>query len=147
MKGHRSIHARGSGCLKIQKSHPRESREWVDGSDPTYSSGLLNLRIPPTEVGGSFRSNLFVQVEALLKLSWLSDALGSFVSEARSEQSTNFRWWDSRTRDVLAFRLDLNHPPTPVGGISEFLRASEAGCHCEENTRPLPQVVLDMNAH
>jgi hypothetical protein len=144
LKGHRSVHARGSGCLKIQKFHPRE---WVDGSDPTYSSELLTLRIPPTEVGGLFRSNLFVQVKGLVRLNSLSNALGSFVSEAGSEQSTNCRWWDSRTRAVLAFRLDLNHPPTPVGGISEFLRASEAGCHSDENTRRLPQVVLDMNAH
>ena len=25
-----------------------------------------------------------------------------------------------KTRSMLAYRLDLNHPPTPVGGISEF---------------------------
>jgi hypothetical protein len=54
-----------------------------------------------------------------MKLNSLLNALGRFVSEAGSEQSTNFRWWDSRARSVLACRLDLNHPPTPVGGISE----------------------------
>jgi hypothetical protein len=42
-----------------------------------------------------------------------------FVPEAGSEQSTNFRWWDSRTQFVFPCRLDLNHTPTPVGGISE----------------------------
>src|SRR3981081_3188655 len=46
--------------VKTQESHPRE---WVDCSGPTYLSGLLNLRIPPTEVGGLFRSNLFVHVK------------------------------------------------------------------------------------
>ena len=41
----------------------------------------------------------------------------TLFSEAGSEQSTNFRWWDSSARFVLACRLDLNYPPTPVGGI------------------------------
>ena len=52
-----------------------------------------------------------------MKLKSFLNSLGRFVSEAGSEQSTNFRWWDSRTRSVLACRLDLNHPPTSVGGI------------------------------
>ena len=55
-----------------------------------------------------------------MKLKSRLNGLGRFVSEAGSEQSTNFRWWDSRTRSVLACRLDLNHPPTSVGGIPEF---------------------------
>ena len=100
-----------------------------------------NSEIPPTGVGGWFRSDLqmgplnftnptngswwMVQIQPVrphrgrMKLKSLLNALGHFVSEAGSEQSTNFRWWDSRTRCVLACRLDLNHPPTPVGGISE----------------------------
>ena len=53
-------------------------------------------------------------------------AFGRFVSEAGSEQSTNFRWWDSRTRFVLTCRLDLNHPSTSVGGIWEFHTVSKA---------------------
>src|SRR6266542_4657689 len=62
-------------------------------------------------VGGSFRSNL---------LSSLLNALARFVTEAGSEQSTNFHWWDSRTGCLLACRLDLNNPPTAVGGILPF---------------------------
>src|SRR5438034_5739561 len=54
----------------------------------------------------------------------LSNTFRRFGSEAGSEQSTNFRWWDSRTRSVPACRLDLNHPPTSVGGIPEFLQKS-----------------------
>ncbi len=42
------------------------------------------------------------------------------ISEAGSEPSTNFRWWDSKNRSAPVRRLDLNHPPTPVGGISVF---------------------------
>jgi hypothetical protein len=37
-----------------------------------------------------------------------------------SEPSTNFRWWDLQILSGRLCRLDLNHPPTPVGGISEF---------------------------
>ena len=58
-----------------------------------------------------------------MKLNSLLNPLGRFISKAGSEESTDFRWWDSRIRCVLACRLDLNHPPTAVtavGGISEF---------------------------
>ena len=53
-----------------------------------------------------------------MKLNSPLTAIDRLVSEAGSEQSTNCRWWDSRTRFVLACRLDLNHPPTSVGGIT-----------------------------
>ena len=46
--------------------------------------------------------------------------LSRSVSESRSEQSTNFRWWDSRIRSGQLGRLDLKNPPTPVGGIFLF---------------------------
>ncbi len=34
-----------------------------------------------------------------------------------SEQSTNSRWWDSQISKASLCRLDLNNPPTPVGGF------------------------------
>ena len=37
-----------------------------------------------------------------------------------SEQSTNFRWGDSPISKASVCRLDLNTPPTPVGGIPEL---------------------------
>src|SRR6266481_966949 len=46
------------------KSHPRE---WVDGSDPTYTSTHLVLEIPPTGVGGWFRSNLHASTHRVLE--------------------------------------------------------------------------------
>ena len=55
-----------------------------------------------------------------MELNSLLNSVRSFVSGAGSEQSTHSRYsrgWDSRTRCVLACRLDLNHPPTSVGGI------------------------------
>jgi hypothetical protein len=106
--------------VKTQKSH---QRKLVDCSDPTYIRGLLDLRIPPTEVDGLFRSSLCVNVEDPMKLNSLLKALGRFVPEAGSEQSTNFRWWDSRIRLPPDCRPDLNHPPTPVGGILTFTRS------------------------
>jgi hypothetical protein len=61
-------------------------------------------------------------IEGPMKLNSLLNALGRCVSEAGSEQSTNFRWWIQELR-VIASRWDLNHPPTAVtavGGISKF---------------------------
>ncbi len=52
-----------------------------------------------------------------MELSWFFNAFVRFVSEAGSVQSTHCRGWDLRTRNVLACRLDLNNPPTAVGGI------------------------------
>ena len=49
--------------------------------------------------------------------------LSRLVSEARSEQSTNFRWWNSRIRSGPLGRLDLKNPPTSVGGIFLFAMA------------------------
>src|SRR5687768_7477329 len=75
-------------CSSLLKPDPREhrfasiakshQRELVVGSDPTYTERQHeNREIPPTGVGGWFRSSLF----------------------------------------NAAYRLDLNKPPTSVGGI------------------------------
>src|SRR6266404_4292860 len=40
-------------CSETNKSH---QRQFVDGSDPTYKDLLRNQQIPPTAVGGWFRS-------------------------------------------------------------------------------------------
>jgi len=62
-----------------------------------------------------------------IKLNSFLNALGRSALEAGSEQSTNFRWWDSRSRFVLTCRLDLNNPPTSVGGIQELDPCSHVG--------------------
>jgi hypothetical protein len=41
----------------------------------------------------------------------------SALNKVGLEQSTNCRWWDSSLARRLVCRLDLNHPPTSVGGI------------------------------
>jgi hypothetical protein len=58
-------------------------------SSPTYREiALLYFRIPPTEVGGFFRSSLLAH--------------------------------NTATTVTKSVRLDLNYPPTPVGGIADF---------------------------
>jgi len=59
-----------------------------------YMVGLRNLRIPPTEVGGWFQIQPVRPKEGPMKLNSLLNALGRFVSEAGSEQSTHCRGWD-----------------------------------------------------
>jgi hypothetical protein len=101
------------------------------------------FQIPPTGVGGLFRSNLpelaldlneshqrqlvdcsdptcWSKSERRKTTNRFLNALGRFASKAGSEQSTNFRWWDSITRPALACRLDVNNPPTAVGGIQKL---------------------------
>ncbi len=46
--------------------------------------------------------------------------MGLLRKQVGSEQSTNSRWWIPKFRRLSICRLDLNHPPTPVGGILAF---------------------------
>jgi hypothetical protein len=46
------------------------------------------------------------------------------VSKVGLEPSTNCRWWDSGEKHPSC-RLDLNHPPTAVGGIEERCSRSQ----------------------
>ncbi len=78
----------------MQKSHPRE---WVDVSVPTYQ-----MRARPSE-NPTHGSGWIVQIQPV-----------------GSKQSTNSRWWDSQISKASVCRLDLNNPPTPVGGIPEL---------------------------
>src|ERR1700730_12697653 len=93
--------------------NPTHGSGWIVQIRPT-NVGFASLRIPPTEVGGWFRSNLLVYSKANELKSFLN-ALCHSASEAGSETSTNSRWRDSRSRFVISCRLDLKHPPTSVG--------------------------------
>src|ERR1700730_8340960 len=111
-----------------KRRNPTHGSGWIVQIRPTKRNPNERTRIPPTEVGGLFRSNLRPHRRRMeLKSLSLSNVFWRFDSEAGSEQSTNFRWWDSKTRSVLACRLDLNHPPTSVGGIPEFSHNLEVG--------------------
>ena len=60
---------------------------------PTRRNVMKNEN-PPNGSWGMFRSGL----RSLRRRMWvksLLNALGRFVCEAGSEQSPNFRWWDS----------------------------------------------------
>src|ERR1700730_17771226 len=94
-----SVPPRGRGCVETPKSH---YRKLVDGSDPAYKGGLEEFYKSHQRklVDGS--DPAFVHIEGVVKLNTLLNVLSRFVSEAGSEQSTNFRWWDSR-RDSKVF--------------------------------------------
>ena len=50
----------GTTCCRDYVKAKSHQRKLVDGSDPAYKEiGFRNLGIPPTEVGGLFRSDLF----------------------------------------------------------------------------------------
>jgi len=86
--------------VKNSKSHPRE---WVDCSDSFYKEAKGATKIPPTEVGGLFRSNLFTLGPGRLDLNHPPTSVDGILV-LRTDESC---------------RQDLNHPPTSVGGISE----------------------------
>ncbi len=93
-------------------------RKLVDGSDPTYREAndeMIESHQRQLVDGSDPTCSSKCKAELAL---W--NAPGRFRSEAGSEQSTNCRWWNSRTRAPTLCRLDLNHPPTAVGGISTF---------------------------
>ncbi len=94
----------------MEKSH---LREWVDVSVPTYQ-----MRARPSE-NPTHGSGWIVQIQPTRRVIWSHYRL----SKVGFEQSTNFRWWDSQISKASVCRLDLNNPPTPVGGIPESFKA------------------------
>ena len=91
----------GSGwILQVQptQEEPTSSeshqRQLVDSSSPTYSAN-------EAQINGNFFAKIIQATKAGL------------------EQSTNCRWWDFKILfGSFLGRLDLNNPPTAVGGIS-----------------------------
>jgi len=122
-------------CTKRPKSHARQCGDTFKSK--LQEVPLRTFRIPPTAVGGLFRSNLdsmnMRKVWRLLKHS--SKAADSVVATNRKaalEQSTNCRWWDSDAlQSSLLSRSDLNNPRTAVGGITDFL------CEADETNKCL----------
>ncbi len=92
----------------MQKSHPRE---WVD----VFSS---NLPDAGAILGESHPRKWVDSSDPAYASRYFAVILGR--RKAGSEQSTNFRWWDSQISKASVCRLDLNNPPTPVGGIPEL---------------------------
>ena len=91
-------------------------RELGDCSDPIYKGGLAESQIPPTAVGGLFRSSLRNKAIQTSQKRFQLHA-PSVATKAGSEPSPNSRWGDSHSSSCFPCRLDLNHPPTSVGGI------------------------------
>src|SRR2546426_12694274 len=114
----------------LPESHPRQ---WVDRSSPAYrrrhprcspnpthgSGWIVQVRptdagtrdaprIPPTAVGGSFKSGLHHGAQGFLVFLFFFP----LASRERNERGGR-----------LSCRLDLNDPPTSVGGIRGIGRA------------------------
>ena len=120
----KSVPPRGRDCVETQ--NPTHGSGWIIQIQPTRRC-LRNFGIPPTEVGGLFRSGLQNRETTAIKRDFSVMHSANVDEQVGSEQSTNSRWWDSRTRLPLCCRPDLNHPPTPVGGISEFSHSRVSG--------------------
>src|ERR1700730_11234187 len=87
---------------------------------PTGNRTLMKLVIPPTAVRGLFRACIESQKTPALFSVYAPHTLIS-GAKAGSEPSPNCRWGDSKFhKRAVSCRLDLNDPPTAVGGISEF---------------------------
>ncbi len=89
----------------MQKSHPRK---WVDVSVPTYQ-----MRARPSE--NPTHGEWVDSSDPAYASRYFEVIIGR--RKVGSELSTNFRWWDSQISKASVCRLDLNNPPTPVGGI------------------------------
>src|ERR1700730_14166835 len=86
------------------------------------TKGALRIsKIPPTAVGGWFRSsqrNKAIRTQS----NAISATCTSEETKAGSEQPPNSRWGDLRAFLRMSWcRKDLNHPPTAVGGIPRAL--------------------------
>jgi hypothetical protein len=87
-----------SHVFEVLKSH---QRELVDGSDPFY------------------RITFALEILNCTYFGLIGEQL-----KRRSEQSTNFRWWDlASSQRFIQSREDLKHPPTAVGGIGLFVQS------------------------
>ncbi len=107
---------------KIREYHPRQ---WVDRSGTAYRgrTSRLRPRIPPTAVGGSFKCSLQRSVQGF------SFFICPFRRAARES--------DDETKGGAGSlcRLDLNDPPTPVGGIQRSGRVAFV-CRLDLNDPP-----------
>ena len=125
-----------------QRGKPGDQRKMVPEIPPavggwfrsSYTRALTGFSIPPTEVGGLFRSNLQASTDRVLEshqrklvdcLDPASETKGSNTLKIEFhdpfyEPSPNCRWRDSEVHQHFFCRLDLNNPPTSVGGIPSF---------------------------
>jgi len=111
--------------------------------------------IPPTAVGGWFRSSLGTQQRKRLRNptngSWWmvqvrtiyvvrgEQALGTRTMNSLDlNEPPTTRWWDSGILVDDYGRKDLNHPPTTVGGILTF---------CARHPRHQSQSTLQTKPH
>src|SRR5215213_12014505 len=86
-----------------QTLNPTHGSGWIV-QVPSTDIPLNRLVIPPTAVGGYFKSSL----------------------RKGLERSTNCRWWDFNAAGWFLSRKHLNEPPTAVSGIKTFVQSPGA---------------------
>src|SRR3984893_18710881 len=96
-------------------------------SGPTRYRDCVNTfespsRIPPTEVGGWFRSNLNASTHRVLE-SHQRKLVDCSDPASETKRPSTFKSVFSFTTLLCGRRLDLNHPPTSVGGIRKIPQA------------------------
>jgi len=91
----------------------------------------LRLKKPPTAVGGSFSPAYTIRSTAILEYPQRQLGDGSDPTSDTNDSGLNFRFPQWRMPPLKDFsvlpltRLDLNHPPTAVGGIRDFRNLPE----------------------
>src|SRR5215213_7405257 len=79
-------------CTKIPKSHPRQ---WVVHSNALYPNTTSGAEIPPTAVGGSFKSFLREDLKyPPTAVGGITRRFTGYVCRRHLNQSTHCRGWD-----------------------------------------------------
>jgi hypothetical protein len=87
--------------MKRVRSQESHQRQLVEASDSAYNRQLRPLVNPADGSRGIFH---------------VQPSLFS-LNKVGLERSTHCRGWDSLLARQLVCRLDVNHPPTAIGGI------------------------------
>src|SRR5688572_11484200 len=94
-----------------QKANSTNGSWWIVQIQPTHNSHIKEKEIPPTVVGGLFRSDLFAR-HRRLDLKYPLTAVSGITLRTESslcrldlKVSTNCRWWDSTFKAKPAFMM------------------------------------------
>src|SRR5882672_6653618 len=102
----------------MRKSEQQTGQHWFNlKSDHGRDLLCQNSGIPPTGVGGWFRSNLHASTHRVLEYHQ-REVGGLFRSGLRNKGAERIqKRFHFHAPSIWTNRLDLNHPPTSVGGI------------------------------
>jgi hypothetical protein len=95
--------------------NPTHGSAWIVQIRPTNERRLKTIRIPPTAVGGLFKSGLSVDCYRNCNFAQI------VVVGIPEYPASQVFWKYQNVRMFVESRLDLNNPPTAVGGIRKVL--------------------------